>query len=223
MFYRVLDLKLGVRGCSATSLDPFQVKSEVPAEAGRNFPAYHFLGCYLMHTDTENSGEGESEDEHTSLSGSDSAEVAELAVYSDHTEIFHLSHNARHYTKWTFTATFHYVDKSKLPSEQVVSSAVKDYKAMFAKCSEVIQRLGKRFLIYIFVVYQKDSAQSPANAGDDTDERLYLIPIRGYLECKRTTVENLLAIMPEQYFPDIHCMGLQSDLYENIFGAQNPG
>ena len=163
----------------------------------------------MRDSDTESSGE---EDELSSLSGSDSPQREDVADDAEMLRHSRKRQNRLCCTKWAFTATFHFVVKLKLSTESAVASAVKNFKA---KLAEANKHLGKRFLTYILVVYHRDSVQLLAQEEEADDESLYSIPVRGYLECKLTTVEHLRAMMPEECFPDIQWTGLQTDLDEN--------
>lgn len=118
------------------------------------------------------------------------------------------------HTTWEFSGTFAVKcpddDQPALSAEEVTSQSAVYFQAMFLDRAEAKQYLGPRFVHYMLALFDRSSVHRPASYEDKF--HVYLIPIRGYLECKRTTVRKLFGWMQQDLFRDVKWSAIPSQL-----------
>ena len=140
-------------------------------------------------------------DEHSTRdeSGSDCGSPVESADSAEDRRVSPRSRKCPAGSQWTFSAIFNIEitdDRPSLPSDEVVSNALELFQHIFLECEEAKQYLGRRFVKFMTVLFDRSSIHNPVSHEDEFYQ--YRIPVRGYLECKRTTIHNLYGWMPEK-------------------------
>ena len=86
-------------------------------------------------------------------------------------------------SQWTFSAIFNVEitdDRPSLPSDEVVSNAAELFQHIFLECEEAKQFLGRSFVKFMTVLFDRSSIHSPVSHEDECYQ--YQILVRGYLD-----------------------------------------
>ena len=144
-----------------------------------------------MQSDSDNDSS-----ENGSLSGSESLESEDGDCDQGIPKVKgpKLPHKTHNGTVWSFEAIFRIQANIRtLSPEQLASLSAEYFQDRLIKSDAAKQFLGRHFLSYMFVVFQRSSVQHPAIQTD----QIYQIPIRDYVECKKTSVDKLYGWMKE--------------------------
>ena len=114
---------------------------------------------------------------------------------------------------WTFSAAFTVETQTSLSSDEVASNSAELFQHIFLEQDRATQYLGHRFVKFMIVFFDRSSIHSPVSHEDECYQ--YLIPVRGYLECKRTTVHKLYGWMSEKFIQDIKWSAIPCQLPEH--------
>ena len=104
-------------------------------------------------------------------------------------------------SRWSFSATFIVQFQNILSAEEVTTKSAEVFQHAFLDREEAKEYLGPRFVKYMLVLFDSSCVQSPKSHEDNCHQ--YRIPIRGYLECKKTTIHKLYGWMPEEMILDV--------------------
>ena len=149
-------------------------------------------------------------------SGFDCGSPVEIADSAEDGRVSPRSRKCPACSQWTFSAIFTVEitdDWPSLPSDEIASNAAELFQHIFLECEEANQYLGRRFVKFMMVLFDTSSIHSPVSHEDECYQ--YQIPVRGYLECKQTTIHNLYGWMPEKLIWRVKWSAIPSLLSEH--------